>query len=165
MQDNTFYVRNWRPNAVVFKYAGLKYVLERRGDRKDTVALPNDAKSDSVVARWLRINILEEISREDFVELAARVTDGPFGPLRSRAKEVDIPIEKRNSDRPTTIPTELIDDQKWRSEYLSPHLEYMTPPTSTEEEMAAVRAKNGPTTQEYVEPKPKRRARKDEPLA
>lgn len=141
MQDNTFYVRNWRPNRVVFKYAGLKYILERRGDRQDTVALPVDAKSDPVIARWLKTDILEDIQRDDYIELASRATDGPFSPIRSKAKEVDIPISDRESSTPTTIPTELIDNQDWRRQHLSPNLEYVDKPLSTAEEVAEIKAK------------------------
>lgn len=139
-QDNTFFVRNWRPNRVVFKYSGLKYVLERRGDRQDTTALPLDAKSDPTIARWLKMNILEDIEKDEFIELAARTSDGPFAPLRSKAKEVDIPIENRTSAEPTTIKSELIDNQEWRKKHLSPSLEYMTEPESTSEEVARKRA-------------------------
>ena len=133
VQDNTFYVRNWRPNRVVFKYSGLKYVLERRGDRQDTTALPLDAKSDPTIARWLKVNILEDITKDEFIELASRTSDGPFTPLRSRAKEVDIPIENRQSAEPTTIKSELMDNQEWRQKYLSPNLQYMTEPETTSE--------------------------------
>lgn len=140
MQDNTFYVRNWRPNRLVFKYAGLKYVLERRGDRQDTVALPIDAQSDPTIARWLKSDMLENIERDDYIELASRVTEGPFGELRSRAKDIDIPIENRTSDQPTTIRTELIDSQEWRREYLSPNLQFRNKPKSSADEVADIKA-------------------------
>jgi len=153
--DNTFYVRNWRPNAVVFKYAGLKYVLERRGDRKDSVALPIDAKSDPVVNRWLRTNILEEVSREDFSELASRIVDGPFGALRGSAKDVNIPMNA-NSDpltpTPYTIDTTLLNNEAWKNDNLSPKLDFVEPPLTTEQEVA----KNKPVEA----PKPKGRPRK-----
>lgn len=140
MEDNTFYVRNWRPNRIVFKYTGLKYILERRGSREDTTALPLDAKSDPVIARWMKIGVLEEISRDNFVELASRVKDGPFGALTSKARQVDIPIEKGTEPRPTTISYDLIDSEEWKREYLSPSINFTTPPLSTEEELAKLRA-------------------------
>ena len=140
MKDSTFYVRNWRPNRLVFKYAGLKYILERRGDRQDTVALPVDAQSDPTIARWLKSSMLEDIQRDDYIELASRVTEGPFGELRSRAKDVDIPIEDRTSDQPTTIRTELLDNQEWRRKHLSPNLEFRDKPKSSADEVADIKA-------------------------
>jgi len=141
-QDTTFYVRNWRPNSVMFRYSGLKYVLERRGDRQDTAALPVDARGNPTVTRWLRSGILEEITKDDFVELAARVTDGPFAQLRSRLKEFDLPIEERTGAQPTTIKTELLDNKEWKDSHLSPSLKYMTEPLATSVEIAKSRAES-----------------------
>lgn len=73
--ENTIYVRNARPNAIVFHYAGTRFKLEHRGNRGDSVALPKDAQSDASVMRWLQNGQLEKISRDAYMKLGTRTVD------------------------------------------------------------------------------------------
>jgi hypothetical protein len=73
--ETALYVRNARPNRVVIKFAGNRYVLERRGSREDSTALPVEAANDTVVRRWLENKVLEKVSQDDFMQLAARTVD------------------------------------------------------------------------------------------
>lgn len=74
-KETTLFVRNGRPNRVVIKYAGSRFVLERRGSREDSTALPIEAGNDTIVRRWLENKVLEKISQDDFMQLAARTVD------------------------------------------------------------------------------------------
>lgn len=73
--DNSLYIRNARPNRVVFHFNGVRYLLEHRGNRQDSVALPGEAANDQNVSRWLQIGQLEKISKESFMKLGARTVD------------------------------------------------------------------------------------------
>ena len=73
--DKTLYVRNGRPNRIVFHAGGVRYMLEHRGNRQDSAALPADAAQEPQVVRWLQSGQLEKISRESFMALGARQVD------------------------------------------------------------------------------------------
>jgi hypothetical protein len=73
--EDTLYLRNARPNRVIFRYADVRYVLEHRGNRSDSVALPIDAEKDTTIARWMQSGQLERISKESFHKLATRTVD------------------------------------------------------------------------------------------
>lgn len=73
--EQTLYVRNARPNTVIFKFDGVRYVLPHRGNRADSTALPVAAKKDSLISRWLGNGQLEEISKESFMNLGKRSID------------------------------------------------------------------------------------------
>ncbi len=74
-QDTLIYVRNARPNKVIFYYAGVRYPLEHRGHRGDSVALPAEAAQDGTISRWLQQGQLEKISRDSYMKLGARTVD------------------------------------------------------------------------------------------
>jgi hypothetical protein len=74
-KEDTLYLRNARPNRVVFKYADVRYVLEHRGNRQDTVALPIEAEKDTLISRWLIAQQLEKITKDQFHKLATRSVD------------------------------------------------------------------------------------------
>jgi hypothetical protein len=69
------YVRNRRPNRVILNYAGMRTVLERRGNRADSVGLPTDAARDATIGRWLRSGILEKLTAEQYHTLQSRTVD------------------------------------------------------------------------------------------
>lgn len=73
--DTTLYVRNGRPNRIVFHAAGVRYMLEHRGNRADSAALSQDAAREPVIVRWLQSGQLEKISREAFMRLGSRTVD------------------------------------------------------------------------------------------
>lgn len=107
MANEVIYVRNLRPNGLIIKLNGLKYpVLERRGARGDTMALPVEAENDPIVAKFLRTGYLEQISKEAFFELSSRTEDTRF-PLRTRKHEhaatVAIPMNSESSAEPYVI--------------------------------------------------------------
>jgi hypothetical protein len=74
-KEDTLFVRNGRPNRVVFYFHGMRYRLEHRGHRHDSTSLPIEAVSDPEVSRWLKIGQLEKISRDSFMKLGARQVD------------------------------------------------------------------------------------------
>lgn len=74
-QNSTLYVRNGRPNRVIFHFNGMRYRLEHRGHRQDSTSLPIDAANDPEVSRWLKIGQLEQISKDAFMKLGARQVD------------------------------------------------------------------------------------------
>ncbi len=74
-REDNLYIRNARPNRVVFHYNGVRYLLEHRGNRQDSVALPAEAANDQSVSRWLQIGQLEKVSKESFMKLGARTVD------------------------------------------------------------------------------------------
>jgi len=137
MANDTVYIRNLRPNRVVLQYAGLRVVLERRGSREDTASFPADALSDPTIARWLRQDRVEQISKDQFLDLSGR-TDA-FDPnnrsveyredgkvkrslepeLYSDAREVELPMGSERSDTPTIIDIDKIDKG-----LLTPRVEY-----------------------------------------
>lgn len=73
--ESTIFVRNARPNRIVFHYAGTRYLLEHRGNRQDSAALPKEAQHDPSVMRWLQNGQLEKITRDAFMKLGARTVD------------------------------------------------------------------------------------------
>lgn len=74
-QASTLYVRNGRPNRIVFHFDGVRYLLEHRGNRQDSTALPAEAGNDQQIARWLQNGQLEKISRDSFMKLGSRTVD------------------------------------------------------------------------------------------
>lgn len=76
------YVRNWRPNQLIFRHADLKIRLGRRGERTDNVALPDEALSNPDVAKFLRNGRLERISEEAYFNLATRPEDEEFPEIK-----------------------------------------------------------------------------------
>jgi hypothetical protein len=74
-KNETLYVRNARPNRVVFHYAGNRYRLEHRGNRNDSTSLPIEAQNDPTISRWLKIGQLERIGKDAFMRLGARQVD------------------------------------------------------------------------------------------
>jgi hypothetical protein len=143
MAEGTLYLRNLRPNRVILKYAGLREVLERRGAREDTTSLPAEARNEPLIARWLRAGMIEEISKEDFLELAAsgdlfdpqnRSEDEPKLKNTVRDPRVpQVPMAHDNSATPTVIDTDKIDKK-----LLSPQVEWATVPEPTNLAPAAV---------------------------
>ncbi len=74
-KEEALYLRNRRPNQVTIKYNGDRFPLEHRGSRKDSIALPKEAKNDPGIARWLRIGQLEELTKDVFMRLGTRQVD------------------------------------------------------------------------------------------
>jgi hypothetical protein len=74
-KEDTLYVRNGRPNRVVFHFNGMRYRLEHRGHRQDSTSLPIEAANDPEVSRWMKIGQLEKISKDAFMKLGARQVD------------------------------------------------------------------------------------------
>lgn len=100
---DVLYVRNGRPNRLIIKHAGLKYLLERRGSREDTTSLPVEAENDPVVARFLRNGYLEKISKEAWMTLNAREEDTSYALNVRQAKDVNVPMGHAASQTPTVI--------------------------------------------------------------
>jgi len=50
-------------------------MLEHRGNRQDSAALPKDAANEPIVVRWLQSGQLEKISRDAFMRLGTRTVD------------------------------------------------------------------------------------------
>lgn len=73
--EQVLYVRNARPNMVIFKFNDVRYVLQHRGNRADSVPLPEEARKDNLISRWLKNGQLEEISKEAFMQLGKRSVD------------------------------------------------------------------------------------------
>jgi hypothetical protein len=74
-KENLVYLRNARPNKIVFHYADNRIPLEHRGHRQDSVALPSDALEDATISRWVKQGQLEKISKEAYMQLGARTVD------------------------------------------------------------------------------------------
>ena len=74
MAESALYVRNGRPNRLVLPLTPRQF-LERRGSREDSTALTKDAKDNPTIARWLKEGTLEQITRDQFMKLAARQID------------------------------------------------------------------------------------------
>jgi len=133
---DTVYFRNMRPNRVVLQYADLRVVLERRGSREDSVSFPSESLNDSTIARWLRSGLIEQISKDAFLELASRID--AFDPnmrsenepaiLETLRKDPGLPMSQ-DPRTPTVIDTDKIDRTQ-----LSPTIEYQNTPTSTNDE-------------------------------
>jgi len=127
------YLRNMRPNRVVLQHAGLRVVLERRGSREDSVSLPAEALQNATIARWLRGGMIEQISKDAFLDLASRVDAydpnmrGENEPaLKTDIKQADLPMST-DPRTPTIIDTDKIDKS-----LLSPRLNYAQEPEPTE---------------------------------
>lgn len=146
------YVRNLRPNAVLVKIGGLKYTVERRGFREDTVALPPEAREDPVVSTFLQRNILEEISKETFMTLATRPENTiTVGPDKKQRREDVLPLVPRKAETEVNIPINnpeesrtpfLITDENIRDsgKLRSPRPEFKDSVPTTEEDIAAIEA-------------------------
>lgn len=142
--ETTLYVRNYRPNMVIVPYAGVRYKLERRGARNDNTALPIEAQSDPTINRWLRQGILEEITKEDFIELAVRDNDSEY--KLKKPERIRIKIEEPQSATPTLITKDkdgkdILNDESVKRNIMSPKLEWETEPLSTSEELAKTTGK------------------------
>jgi hypothetical protein len=74
-KEDTLYVRNGKPNRTVFHFNNVRYLLEHRGNRADSVSVPIEALSDPLISRWLKNGQLERISKESFMRLNARKVD------------------------------------------------------------------------------------------
>lgn len=74
-EDKTLYVRNARPNTVIFTAGGVRHKLEHRGNRQDSAALSPDAANEPIVVRWIQNGQLEKISRDAFMALGTRTID------------------------------------------------------------------------------------------
>lgn len=107
---DVLYVRNGRPNRLIIKHAGLKYLLERRGSREDTASLPVEAENDPVVARFLRTGYLEKVSKEAFMTLNARDEDQSYELNVRKAKDVEVPMGHAASQTPTVIADKDLQD-------------------------------------------------------
>lgn len=134
MATDTIYVRNLRPNRVVLLHAGLRVILERRGSREDTTSLPSEALNEPTIARWLRAGMIEQISKEDFLDLASR-TDA-FDPnfrspdepeLVSNVRSKAIPMSPEKSETPFVIDIAKLDRKE-----LSPLVEFKDPPEASD---------------------------------
>lgn len=135
-EESTLYVRNGRPNMVAFTYAGQRYTLDRRGTRTDTTALPAEAVSDSVIARWMKSGILEKISRDSFMKLAARQVDVEPSQFLKRpvrdGKKADLIMHSAVADATHSKTTVRTEDVRKTA---TPKLEWAGELMSTEEEL------------------------------
>lgn len=127
------YVRNTRPNAVLVKHNGIKYTVERRGSREDTVTLPADAKDDPTVANFLQKGILEEISKEAFMRLGERSEGRAAFALKKSGEEVNLPHSGETAREPFVLADKVIDESKYLR---TPRPEFAERVPSTAEELA-----------------------------
>lgn len=101
-KETTVYLRNKRPNGIVFYHDGVRHKLEHRGHRQDSVALPADALNEPQISRWLQIGQLEKITKDDFMKLGARTIDvRPNEYLKRPMREgrgTEVPMRKADSD-------------------------------------------------------------------
>lgn len=136
-KEKTLFLRNWRPHRVRVKYEGLAYNLERRGDMRDTLSLPADAENDPVIAKLIKQDRLERITKDQFHRLAARVEDAPFPKLKHRATETNVEMLPEDHRTPTLVVDGSFDamSEKGRAT-MSPNIETVNPPKSTEEELS-----------------------------
>lgn len=123
-KESTLYVRNSRPNMIIFRTAdGTRHKLEHRGHRQDSTALPIEALSDPIVSRWLKIGQLEKISREDFMELGKRVVDVTPNEFLQRkirnARAPGLAMHPADSDTTKTL-TQIVDTEVGRAANPSP---------------------------------------------
>lgn len=102
VKETTVYLRNKRPNGVVFHYDGIRYKLEHRGHRQDSVAVPAEAVQDGQINRWIQAGQLERISKEAFMKLGQRTVDvRPNEFLKRPVREgrgVEVPMRKSEAD-------------------------------------------------------------------
>lgn len=131
----TIYLRNLRPNRVIVTYADLRVPLERRGAREDTTSMPADARNEPTIARWLRSGIIEEISKESFLTLAAR-TDA-YDPNYRGENEPAVQTDIRKAALPMVQDPrqpETVDIDKIDRQFLTPRNEFVTKPEPTRSE-------------------------------
>lgn len=115
-KEKTLYVRNARPNMVVFKFNDIRFVLQHRGNRADSVALPIEAKDDNLISRWLKNGQLEEISRDSYMKLGRRSVDVLPNEFLKRdvrnAKAADLRLVQSKDDasglKVDIVPTEAV---------------------------------------------------------
>ena len=154
------YVRNKRPNVVHIRVENLKISLGRRGTREDTIAVPDSAYENRAFKRNLTNGLLEEITEEQFFNLNTRELDedestiSHANNLEQRGNETLFTLE--NAPNRVHIIKEFEqnaspEDKARGRKMMTPVLEYITPPPSTEEELAA--------KEEADRPAPKRRGR------
>jgi len=140
--DDTLFVRNNRPNRVILKLNGLRHILERRGTREDSVALPLDqANRDPVIQRWLKEGRLEEISRDQFMNLAsaevkATGASGREGFNVHSPTDYTVPMESETQSRtPYVVHYEdefdVPAEQRATKDQRVPSLEYVNDPEPT----------------------------------
>jgi hypothetical protein len=150
MSNDILYIRNNRPNAVLVRVDGIKYTVERRGSREDSAALPGDWRNKPPVSTFLHQGILEEISKDAFMQLGSRPEEtiveergrpkripGPTDlPLLERAaNEVNIPINPDDHRQPTVITDE---DLRKTMKLRSPNPEFAGEVPSTAEDLKAI---------------------------
>jgi hypothetical protein len=160
----TLYVRNWRPNQLMFKHAGVKILLNRRGTRDDNVALPDEAMSNPVVARFLRTGKLERISEEGFHLLATRQDDEVMPGIKTIQPE-KVTIDSKPSDPNSPLQsTPTFVEAFNKREVRSPQLEWETDPEPTKPAFVGVDTdklnKNDPFGLTESEPETKKSTKK-----
>jgi len=120
-KNDTVFLRNKRPNAIVFHYAGTRVPLAHRGNRADSVALPAEALEDAQVSRWIQVGQLEKISQEDYISLQKRRIDvlpNEFlkqSNIRNQgAAQTGVPLEKTGADTGNVDQKDVIADVRDR---------------------------------------------------
>jgi len=149
---STAYLRNGRPNSVVFHFQGVRYKLEHRGHRQDSVAVPAEALNDGNISRWIKIGQLEKITRDSFMTLGARTVDilpneflaQPMRTSRNGGAGA-VPMEKAEADTAGTL-TQIKDADVFKTvrEGVSP--KWGGDLLSTEEELESSEFVNAQTT-------------------
>lgn len=111
-RDNTLYVRNGRPNTVIFTAGGIRHKLEHRGNRQDSAALSEDASREPIVVRWLQSGQLEKISKDAFMRLGSRTVDTLPNEFLARSvrKTNARDLDMKPADADTTRTLSQIDD-------------------------------------------------------
>lgn len=140
-EEKALYVRNRRPNRVVIPAVagGPRHLLERRGSREDSVALPAEVENHPTISRWIKTGILEKISKDAFMRLGARTIDvepnqylerrirnNPRGELAMRPAEADS----------TKSLTQIVDTDVHKAAI--PHVEWAGELMSTDEEIESM---------------------------
>lgn len=156
--NDILYVRNCRPNATLIRVGTsgtgsvpMVYTLERRGSREDTVALPGEFRNEPVVARFLHSGMIEEISKEQFLNLGVRLSsDNNYHVKERAASEVNVPMADESSRTPTVIADA---DITKGAELRTPRPEFSHPIRTTEEDLAELQARR---EQEAAEKSPGR---------
>lgn len=143
--EKSLYIRNGRPNRVVFHFNGVRYPLEHRGSRQDSVALPIEAANDQQISRWLQIGQLEKISQDSFMKLGARTVDIlPNEYLKQNVRKpggLNVPMTAAESDTARTLTqVEDRDVQNMVRENVSP--KWAGDLMSTEEELESAEFAN-----------------------
>lgn len=137
-KEEALYIRNGRPNMVVFSFNGVRYKLHHRGNRADSISLPVDAKNDPVISRWLQKGQLEKISKESFMKLGARQVDIlPNQYLkREMRKHRGAEVRMRPADADTTKSLTQLDEKDVHKEIQEKaKLEWAGDLMSTDEEL------------------------------